>query len=118
MYAWKCWRETRASFIFLLMLSTAPAVLVTLSLGFKEQNGWWHFDRSEYLQNPFMMAHWVSTMVLSVMWTTGFLSAVFHGETAPGSELVSGTIRYMLMRWLSRECYKSYLDDDCVVYIE
>jgi hypothetical protein len=52
MYAWKCWRETRASFIFLLMLSTAPALLVTLSPGLKEQNGWWHFDRSEYLHNP------------------------------------------------------------------
>jgi len=80
MYAWKCWRETRASFIFLLMLSTAPAVLVTLSLGFKEQNGWWHFDRSEYLQNPFMMAHLVSTMVLSVLWPTGFLPRCFSAR--------------------------------------
>ena len=26
MYAWKCWRETRASFIFLLMLSTAAGL--------------------------------------------------------------------------------------------
>jgi len=42
MYAWKCWRETRASFIFLLILSTAPALLVTLSPGLKEHNGWWH----------------------------------------------------------------------------
>ena len=98
MYAWKCWRETRASFIFLLMLSTAPALLVTLSLGLKEQNGWWHFDRSEYLQNPFMMAHLVSTMVLSVLWPSSFLSAVFLGATASGSEIEPRTIEYLWTR--------------------
>ncbi len=98
MYAWKCWRETRASFIFLLMLSTAPALLVTLIPGIKEQNGWWHFDRSEYTHNPFMMAHLLSTMVISVLWPTGFLSAVFLGATASGGEIEPGTIEYLWTR--------------------
>jgi len=87
MYAWKCWRETRASFIFLLMLSTAPALLVTLSLGLKEQNGWWHFDRSEYLQNPFMMAHLVSTMVLSVLMADRFSFRGVSRRDCPGKRI-------------------------------
>ncbi len=98
MYAWKCWRETRASFIFLLILSTVPALLVTLSPGLKEQNGWWHFDGSEYLRNPGPTSQLVSIMVLSVLWPSGFLSAVFLGATAPGSEIESGTIEYLWTR--------------------
>ena len=98
MYAWKCWRETRASFIFLLMLSTVPALLVTLGPGLMEQNGWWHFDRSEYLHNPWPTSQLVSIMVLSVLWPSGFLSAVFLGATAPGSEIEPGTIEYLWTR--------------------
>ncbi len=90
MYAWKCWRETRASFIFLLMLSTVPALLVTLGPGLTEQNGWWHFDRSEYLRNPGPTSQLVSIMVLSVLWPSGFLS--------PGSEIEPGTIEYLWTR--------------------
>jgi ABC-type transport system involved in multi-copper enzyme maturation permease subunit len=98
MYAWKCWRETRASFIFLLILSTAPVLLVTLSPGLREQNGWWHFDRSEYLHNPGPTSQLVSIMVLSVLWPSGFLSAVFLGATASGSEIEPGTIEYLWTR--------------------
>ena len=65
MYAWKCWRETRASFIFLLIMSTAVALLITLAPGLKEQNGWWHFDRSEYLHNPWPTAQMVTIQILS-----------------------------------------------------
>ncbi|MCU1315198.1 MAG: hypothetical protein JWN63_520 [Candidatus Acidoferrum typicum] len=107
MYAWKCWRETRASFIFLLILSTAPVLLVTLSPGLREQNGWWHFDRSEYLHNPGPTSQLVSIMVLSVLWPSGFLSAVFLGATASGSEIEPGLIYtaavvvvYMIVRQL------------------
>jgi ABC-type transport system involved in multi-copper enzyme maturation permease subunit len=98
MYAWKCWRETRASFIFLLMLSTVPALLVTLGPGIREQNGWWHFDRSEYTHNPFIMAQLVSNMVLTALWPSSFLSAVFLGVTSPGSEFEPGTIEYLWTR--------------------
>ena len=98
MYAWKCWRETRASFIFLLMLCTVPALLVTLGPGLTEQNGWWRFDRSEYLHNAGPTSQLVSIMVLSVLWPSGFLSAVFLGATAPGSEIESGTIEYLWTR--------------------
>jgi len=97
MYAWKCWRETRASFIFLLMLSTVPALLVTLGPGLTEQNGWWHFDRSEYLHNPWPTSQLVSIMVLSVLWPSGFLSAVFSRD-CPGSEIEPGTIEYLWTR--------------------
>jgi len=69
------------------MLSTVPALLVTLGPGLTEQNGWWHFDRSEYLHNPWPTSQLVSIMVLSVLWPSGFLSAVFLGATAPGSEI-------------------------------
>jgi len=37
-------------------------------------------------------------MVLSVLWPSGFLSAVFLGATAPGSEIESGTIEYLWTR--------------------
>jgi len=80
------------------MLSTVPALLVTLGPGLTEQNGWWHFDRSEYLHNPWPTSQLVSVMVLSVLWPSGFLSAVFLGATSPGSELEPGTIEYLWTR--------------------
>lgn len=98
MYAWKSWRETRASFIFLLTLSTAIAVLMTLAPGLGEKNGWWHFDRSEYLHNSFAMVHLVNYLVFSGLWPIGFLSAVFFGATASGSEIEPGTIEYLWTR--------------------
>jgi ABC-type transport system involved in multi-copper enzyme maturation permease subunit len=98
MYAWKCWRETRASFIFILTLFTATALLMTFGPGLGERNGWWHFDRSEYLHNPFMMVHLVNYMVFSGLWACSFLSAVFFGATASGSEMEPGTIEYLWTR--------------------
>jgi ABC-type transport system involved in multi-copper enzyme maturation permease subunit len=98
MYAWKCWRETRASFIFLLMMSTAIALLVTLAPGLTEQNGWWHFDRSEYIHNPWPTSQLVTIMVFSTLGGCGFLSAVFFGATASGSEIEPGTIEYLWTR--------------------
>ena len=98
MYAWKCWRETRARFIFLLILFVAIALLVTLLPGIKERNGWWYFDRSEYTRDPALMVHLVSLMILSGLWGSGFLSAVFFGATASGSEIEPGTIEYLWTR--------------------
>jgi ABC-type transport system involved in multi-copper enzyme maturation permease subunit len=98
MYAWKCWRETRASFFFLLILSAVPAILVTLGPGIKEQNGWWSFDRREYTHDPALMVQAVSTMILSVVFGSGFLSGAFLGATASGSELDPGTIEYLWTR--------------------
>ena len=98
MYAWKCWRESRARFIFLLIMFGASALLFTLMQGLKEENGWWHFDRSEYTRDPATMVHLVSVMVLSVVWCSGFLSAVFLGATASGSEIEPGTIEYLWTR--------------------
>lgn len=98
MYAWKCWRESRASFIFLLMLSTVPALLATLGPGIKERNGWWYFDRSEYTHDPALMVHLVSVMILTVLVLSPFLSAVFLGATASGGEIESGTIEYLWTR--------------------
>lgn len=98
MYVWKCWRETRASFFFLLILSVAPAILVTLAPGIKEQNGWWSFDRREYTHDPVLMVQAMSTVILSVVFGSGFLSGAFLGATASGSELDSGTIEYLWTR--------------------
>jgi len=98
MYAWKCWRESRARFIFLLIMFGATALLFTLMQGLKVQNGWWHFDRSEYTRDPATMVQLVSAMVLSVLWCSGFLSAVFLGATASGSEIEPGTIEYLWTR--------------------
>jgi ABC-type transport system involved in multi-copper enzyme maturation permease subunit len=98
MYAWKCWRETRASFIFLLMMFTATAVFMTLAPGLGERDGWWHFDRSAYLHNPFMIVHLVSYIVFGGLWSCSFLSAVFFGATASGSEIEPGTIEYLWTR--------------------
>jgi ABC-type transport system involved in multi-copper enzyme maturation permease subunit len=98
MYAWKCWRESRARFIFLLTMFTAIALLFTLMPGVKEQDGWWHFDRNEYTHDPALMVHEVSLMVLTGLLTSGFLSAVFFGATASGSEIEPGTIEYLWTR--------------------
>jgi ABC-type transport system involved in multi-copper enzyme maturation permease subunit len=98
MYAWKCWRETRASFIFLLMMFTATAVLFTLHVGVEERNGWWHFDRSEYLHNPGPASQIVTAMIFSGLWACGFFSALFLGATASGSEIEPGTIEYLWTR--------------------
>jgi ABC-type transport system involved in multi-copper enzyme maturation permease subunit len=98
MYAWKCWRESRARFIFLLILFTVTTVLFTLQPGLGERNGWWYFDRIEYLRNPGPTGDLVFSMILSVMWCSGFLSAVFLGATASGSEIEPGTIEYLWTR--------------------
>jgi ABC-type transport system involved in multi-copper enzyme maturation permease subunit len=98
MYAWKCWRESRARFFFLLIMFTVTALLFTVEPGLEVQNGWWHFDRSEYIHNPLPTAHVVFSMILSVLWCSGFLSAVFLGATAPGSEIEPGTIEYLWTR--------------------
>jgi ABC-type transport system involved in multi-copper enzyme maturation permease subunit len=98
MYAWKCWRETRASFFFLLILSAAPAILITLAPGIKEQNGWWSFDRREYTHDPALMVRIMSAEILSVLFGSGFLAGAFLGATSSGSELDSGTIEYLWTR--------------------
>ncbi len=98
MYAWKCWRESRARFILLLSLFTGTTLLFTLQPGLEVQNGWWHFDRSEYLHHPWQTAQLVFSMILSVLWCSGFLSAVFLGATASGSEIEPGTIEYLWTR--------------------
>jgi ABC-type transport system involved in multi-copper enzyme maturation permease subunit len=98
MYAWKCWRETRASFIFLLMMFTATTLLFTLHAGVEERNGWWHFDRSEYLHNPWQTSQVVTIMIFSSLWACGFFSALFLGATASGSEIEPGTIEYLWTR--------------------
>lgn len=98
MYAWKCWRETRASFFFLLIMSTAVALLVTLAPGIKVQNGWWHFDRSEYLHNPWPTTEMVTVQILTSLGAWGFLAGLFFGSTAPGSEIEPGTIEYLWTR--------------------
>jgi ABC-type transport system involved in multi-copper enzyme maturation permease subunit len=98
MYAWKCWRESRARFFFLLIMFTVTALLFTLMQGLEVRNGWWHFDRSEYLRNPWQTQQVVFSMMLSVLWCSGFLSAVFLGATASGSEIEPGTIEYLWTR--------------------
>jgi ABC-type transport system involved in multi-copper enzyme maturation permease subunit len=98
MYAWKCWRETRASFIFLLMMSTAVALLATLMPGIEERSGWWYFNRSEYLRNPWPTSQLVSVVLLTGLSGLGLLSGVFFGATASGSEIETGTIEYLWTR--------------------
>jgi ABC-type transport system involved in multi-copper enzyme maturation permease subunit len=98
MYAWKCWRESRARFIFLVTMFAASALLLTLLPGLEERNGWSHFDRSVYTRDPATMVLIVSRLVLNVLWVSGFLSAVFLGATAPGSEIEPGTIEYLWTR--------------------
>jgi ABC-type transport system involved in multi-copper enzyme maturation permease subunit len=98
MYAWKCWRESRARFIFLLTMFTVTALLFTLGPGLGERNGWWYFDRSEYLRNPWPTTQMVFSMILGVLWCSGFLAAVFLGATASGSEIEPGTIEYLWTR--------------------
>lgn len=102
MYAWKCWRETRASFFFLLILALAPAILFTLAPGIREQNGWWSFDRREYTHDPALMMRTISNMILSLVFGSGFLAGAFLGATSSGSELDAGTIEYLWTRPRSR----------------
>lgn len=98
MYAWKCWRESRARFIFLLILFTSTGLLFTLMQGVEVRNSWWYFDHSAYTRDPVTMVRMVSLLVLTGLFTSGFLSAVFLGATAPGSEIEPGTIEYLWTR--------------------
>jgi len=98
MYAWKCWRESRARFIFLLIMFTSTSLLFTLMQGVEVRNGWWYFDRSAYTHDPVTMVRMVSLLILTGLLTSGFLSAVFLGATAPGSEIEPGTIEYLWTR--------------------
>ena len=98
MYAWKCWRETRASFIFLLMMSTGVALLATLMPGIEERSGWWYFNRGEYLRNPWPTSQLATIMILTGLSGLGLLSGVFFGATASGSEIETGTIEYLWTR--------------------
>ena len=99
MYAWKCWRETRARFIALLILFAAIAILVTLAPGLKERNGSWYFDRSEYTHDLGLLSlSIVGPMILSCLWGSGCVSAALLGVTAPGSEIEPGTIEYLWTR--------------------
>ena len=117
MYAWKCWRETRANFFFLLILSLAPAILFVLAPGIKEQNGWWSFDRREYTHDPALMVRTMSSMVLSVIFGSGFLAGAFLGATASGSELDPGTIEYLWTRPRPRASFTWTHWGICVVEI-
>ena len=81
-----------------MILFTVTALLFTLQPGLGEQNGWWHFDRREYLRNPWQAAEVVFSMILGALWCSGFLSAVFLGATASGSEIEPGTIEYLWTR--------------------
>ena len=98
MYAWKCWRESRARFFFLLTMSAATTLLFTLMQGITERDGWWHFDRQAYTRDPATMVQLVSMMVLIGLWCSGFLSPLFLGATASGSEIEPGTIEYLWTR--------------------
>ena len=69
-----------------------------LAIVWKERNGWWYFDRSEYTRDPALMVHLVSLLVFTGLFTSGFLSAVFLGATASGSEIEPGTIEYLWTR--------------------
>src|SRR5207245_7615425 len=74
------------------------ALLPTFATGIKELNGWWHFDRSEYLHNPWPTMEMVTMQVLAGLGALGFLSALFFGANAPGSEIEPGTIEYLWTR--------------------
>jgi len=101
MYVWKCWRETRGRFFFLLTLFVAIAILLTLLPGLQERNGSLYFDRRDYTiprHDPSVWVNLVSLMVLSGVWGAGLLSAAFLGATSPGSEFETGTIEYLWTR--------------------
>jgi len=80
------------------MMSTAVALLITLAPGITEQNGWWHFDRSEYLHNPFPTMEMVTIQILTSLGACGILAGLFFGSTASGSEIEPGTIEYLWTR--------------------
>lgn len=98
MYAWKCWRESRTRFIFLLIMFTATDLLVTIMQGVEVRGSWWYFDRGAYTRDPASMVHQVTLLVFTGLFTSGFLASVFLGATASGSEIEPGTIEYLWTR--------------------
>lgn len=106
MYAWKCWRETRARFFGLLIGITVAAVFAVLAPGISEHNGYWSFDRLAFARNPGVMAEtFLIPVLLGVLWGSGFLAGVFLGMSSPGSELDTGTIEYLWTRPRSRATF-------------
>jgi ABC-type transport system involved in multi-copper enzyme maturation permease subunit len=106
MYAWKCWRETRARFIVLVIGITAAGIFAVLAPGLNEHNGSWSFDRAAYTRNPAVMAEiFLIPVLLGVLWGSGFLAGAFLGMTSPGSELDTGTIEYLWTRPRARATF-------------
>lgn len=106
MYAWKCWRETRARFFVLVIGITIVGVFAVLAPGIDEHNGIWRFDRAAYTHNPGVMAEtFLIPVLLGVLWGSGFLAGAFLGMTSPGSELDPGTIEYLWTRPRTRASF-------------
>lgn len=107
MYAWKCWRETRARFFILLTL------LCTICLGgivlpmLSQHRRDVHLDRrSVYLHNPPEMVHLVvSDLILNGVWLCMPLVGLFLGATTSAQEFASGTIEYLWTRPRTRRWY-------------
>lgn len=105
MYAWKCWRETRACVFVLLMLFVVIAVFVVLAPGIRIENGWWSFDRSEYVHNPAAMVRMMWPMIFSALWASGWFAGALLGVTSSGSEIEPGTIEYLWTRPRTRRSF-------------
>src|SRR4029077_8991830 len=66
--------------------------------GVEVRDSWWYFNRSAYTRDPALMVHQVSLLVLTGLFISGFLSPLFLGATASGSEIEPGTIEYLWTR--------------------
>jgi len=106
MYAWKCWRETRARFFILLTLLCVICLGSVVLPMLEQRHGELQLHRSVYLRNPRAMTHMVvSDLVLRWMWLAMPLVGLILGVTTPAQEFESGTIEYLWTRPRSRTSY-------------
>lgn len=107
MYAWKCWRETRARFFTLLTLLCTICLCGIIFPMLSQHRGDLRLDRrSVYLHNPPEMVHLVvSDLVFSGMWLCMPLVGLFLGATTSAREFESGTIEHLWTRPRRRAWY-------------
>jgi ABC-type transport system involved in multi-copper enzyme maturation permease subunit len=101
MYAWKCWRETRARFVILLTAVLSLAAIFVAEVLTPAPHGQFVATVSPAVQADLEM-HLLVTGVLQITANIAFLAAFFLGATAVGGELDAGTAEYLWTRPRSR----------------
>lgn len=100
MYAWKCWRDTRARYLTLLITCLLLAVAVAYTLMFSYDSAKHRFVYDPPRSGPAITAVWTEApqLVLAGASLAGILLGLTLGGGGLGEELQNGTAAFLLAR--------------------